>query len=115
MRFAFWFGEGRLRRRTREVKGPCPVRPFHVSVRPVKVKVRLFAALRESAGRSDVALELPEGATAEDAFRSLAAQHPDLGGRRPHLSAAVNRRYASFDARLAEGDEVVFIPPVSGG
>jgi molybdopterin converting factor subunit 1 len=81
----------------------------------VRVKVRLFAALRESAGRSDVALELPEGATAEDAFRSLVSSHPALGARRAHLSAAVNRRYAAFDAPLAEGDEVVFIPPVSGG
>lgn len=77
--------------------------------------VRLFAALRESVGRSDVALELPEGATPEDAFRSLADRLPALRERRAHLSAAVNRRYASFDARLREGDEVVFIPPVSGG
>jgi molybdopterin converting factor subunit 1 len=75
----------------------------------------LFAALRESAGRSDLDLDLPEGATAEDAFRSLSARHPALASRRAHLSAAVNRRYAAFDASLHEGDELVFIPPVSGG
>ena len=81
----------------------------------MRVKVRLFAALRESAGRSDLAVDLPEGATAEDAFRQLAAEHPLLGARRAHLQAAVNRRYSSFDAPLADGDELVFIPPVSGG
>lgn len=81
----------------------------------MRIKVRLFAALRESAGRSDLAVELPEGATAEDAFRQLAAQHPALGSRRAHLQAAVNRRYSPFDAPLADGDELVFIPPVSGG
>ena len=40
---------------------------------------------------------------------------PGLAGRRPSLSAAVNRRYSGFDAVLGDGDEVVFVPPVSGG
>lgn len=81
----------------------------------MRIKVRLFAALRESAGRADLSVDLPDGATAEDAFRHLAVQHPDLASRRAHLQAAVNRRYSPFDAPLAEGDELVFIPPVSGG
>lgn len=81
----------------------------------MKIKVRLFAALRESAGRGDLAVDLPEGATAEDAFRELAVLHPALAPRRAHLQAAVNRRYSPFDAPLADGDELVFIPPVSGG
>jgi molybdopterin converting factor small subunit len=45
----------------------------------------------------------------------LARDHPDLAERRPRLSAAVNRRYAPFDTTLADGDELVFVPPVSGG
>jgi molybdopterin converting factor subunit 1 len=81
----------------------------------MRVKVRLFAALRESVGRSDLSFDLPEGATAEDAFRQLATEHPALGPRRGQLAAAVNRRYAPFDAPLSDGDEIVFIPPVSGG
>ena len=40
---------------------------------------------------------------------------PGLAGKRASLSAAINRCYASFDDHLAEGDELVFIPPVSGG
>jgi molybdopterin converting factor subunit 1 len=81
----------------------------------VRVRVRLFASLREAAGRSDLDLELPGPATAEDVWRRLAESFPALASRRESLAASVNRRYASFGQALAEGDEVVFIPPVSGG
>ena len=79
------------------------------------IRVRLFAALRETVGRAELELELPEGARAEDAWQRLVESHPALAPRRPHLAAAVNRRYADFDTPLAPGDEVVFVPPVSGG
>ena len=79
------------------------------------MRVRLFAALREAAGCEQLELELPEGATALDAWERLAALHPGLAPRRANLAASVNRRYASFEVPLSEGDEVVFIPPVSGG
>lgn len=79
------------------------------------VRVRLFAVLRESAGRSEVLLQLAESATAGDAWSALVAQHPTLEGRRANLATAVNRQYARFDTLLREGDELVFIPPVSGG
>ncbi len=81
----------------------------------MRVRVRLFAALRDSVGRSEVLLDLAEGATAEEAWRHLVKEHPALAPRRRSLAAAVNRRYVDFEASLAEGDEVVFIPPVSGG
>ena len=81
----------------------------------MRVRVRLFAALRETAGVPEVQLELPAGSTAEEAWDRLAADVPALAARRASLAASVNRRYASFDTTLADGDEVVFIPPVSGG
>jgi molybdopterin converting factor subunit 1 len=81
----------------------------------MRVRVRLFASLRETAGVSDLPLELPPGSTAEDAWGRLVGDFPALGPRRASLAAAVNRRYARFDTPLQEGDEVVFIPPVSGG
>jgi molybdopterin converting factor subunit 1 len=81
----------------------------------VRVRVRLFASLREAAGRPEVPLELSLGATAEDAWRALTVEHPSLSTRRPNLATSVNRRYAPFDTPLEDGDEVVFIPPVSGG
>ncbi len=81
----------------------------------MRVRVRLFASLREAAGRSELDLELDGPATPEDAWRHLAESFPSLAARRQSLAASVNRRYASFGQALAEGDEVVFIPPVSGG
>ena len=81
----------------------------------MRVRVRLFASLREAAGTETVELDLPDGATAEEAWRGLAERHPALADRRRSLAVAVNRRYARFDEALAAGDEVVFVPPVSGG
>jgi molybdopterin converting factor subunit 1 len=79
------------------------------------VRVRLFASLRDAAGEPSVELQLAPGATAEDAWRALVERHPVLAIRRPSLAAAVNRDYRDWDAVLQEGDELAFIPPVSGG
>jgi molybdopterin converting factor subunit 1 len=81
----------------------------------MRVRVRLFASLREAAGCSEAVLQLAPGATAEDAWGRLATAHPSLAPRRASLAAAVNRRYASFAAVLHDGDELAFVPPVSGG
>jgi molybdopterin converting factor subunit 1 len=81
----------------------------------MRVRVRLFASLREAAGVAEVPLDLAPGATAESAWEQVAGLYPALRARRASLAASVNRRYAPFDTALGEGDEVVFIPPVSGG
>ena len=81
----------------------------------MRVRIRLFASLREAVGRSEVELDLAEGATAEEAWERLAGEHAGLAARRARLTAAVNRSYAPFDTPLRDGDEVVFVPPVSGG
>ena len=83
----------------------------------MRVRVRLFAALREAVGRDVVEMDLACGATPEDAWKALAGGFGagSLHERRKNLAAAVNRQYARFDSPLQDGDEVVFIPPVSGG
>ena len=81
----------------------------------MRVRVRFFAALREAVGREDLDLEMPAGSTAEDVWARLVSGHPELAPHRKSLAAAVNRSYAAFGAPLSEGDEIVFIPPVSGG
>ena len=81
----------------------------------MRVNVRFFAGIREALGRPEVQLDIPEGATPEVVWARLASDHPVLAARRHGLAAAVNRRYAAFDCVLADGDEVVFVPPVSGG
>jgi molybdopterin synthase catalytic subunit len=80
------------------------------------VTVRLFAILRERAGRDSVEIELPEGATVGDAFERLAAA-PGLGElvERMPLRMAVNREYVDAGAAIAPGDELALIPPISGG
>jgi MoaE-MoaD fusion protein len=74
------------------------------------VHVRLFAALRERAGRDAIDLELPEGALVSDALAAV----DDLARDLP-LVLAVNREYASRGDALSPGDELALIPPVSGG
>jgi len=81
----------------------------------MRVRVRLFADLRETLGVGELELELGAQATAADAWSALVARHPLLAPRRSHLATAVNRRYADWDQPLAHGDELVFVPPVSGG
>ena len=79
------------------------------------VRIRLFGSLREAASRSEARLELKQGATAEEAWQQLVGELPALAPRRASLGVAVNRVYASFETVLQEADEVVFVPPVSGG
>jgi len=82
----------------------------------VNVRVRLFAVLRERAGRDSIEIEIVEGATVADALEELAAA-PSLGeilARLP-VRMAVNRVYASTDTKLGPGDELALIPPISGG
>jgi molybdopterin converting factor subunit 1 len=81
----------------------------------VFVTVRLFARLREIAGGSDLRLEMPAGATAGDAWAALTTAHPALAAYASSISCAVNEDYARMSAPLAEGDDIAFLPPVSGG
>src|SRR5690349_14371660 len=74
----------------------------------MRVTVRLFAGLRERAGRSQ--LELEDVARIEDVWPALG-----LGDEPAGLLYAVNREYVEPGHELADGDEVAVIPPVSGG
>lgn len=82
---------------------------------PIRVRVRLFAMQREAAGTKELRVELPRGATVEDAWSAVAGTVPALAPGRASLRFAVNGRYADPDAPLEDGDEVACIPPVSGG
>ena len=79
------------------------------------VTVRLFARLREIADAGELNLELADGATARDAWQALAAKHDAIVPYASSVSCAINADYARMNARLADGDEVAFLPPVSGG
>jgi MoaE-MoaD fusion protein len=82
----------------------------------MEVEVRLFAMLRERAGRESVTVELPEGATVREALAAVGDRHGlgELIGAMP-VVMAVNREYAEEGDALSAGDELALIPPVSGG
>ena len=79
------------------------------------VTVRLFARLREAAGVADCECRVAPGATAADVWRALVEQYPSLGPFEGSVSCAINADFAKSTARVQEGDEVAFLPPVSGG
>jgi molybdopterin converting factor subunit 1 len=81
----------------------------------VRVKVLLFASLRDLAGAAELTLELRAGAVVRDAWQALVGQHPGLAPYGAIVSCARNAEYARMDAALSEGDEIAFLPPVSGG
>jgi molybdopterin synthase sulfur carrier subunit len=81
----------------------------------MRVKVRLFARLRDLAGSGELEREIPASATAQAVWNELVAEMPSLREYERAISVAVNAEYARMTARLADGDEVAFLPPVSGG
>jgi MoaE-MoaD fusion protein len=76
----------------------------------MRVRVRVFAGLRERLGMGENELELPDGARARDVWNVL-----ELGEEPAGLAYAVNRQYVDRDHGLEDGDELAIIPPVSGG
>ena len=79
------------------------------------VRVRLFAIQRELAGTRELRIDLRPGASVEDAWRAVIDQHPVLAPGRPSVRFARNGEYVDATAVLEDGDDVAFIPPVSGG
>jgi molybdopterin synthase catalytic subunit len=80
----------------------------------MRVTARTFASLRDlSTDRCE--LTLADGATLADAWEAMVAAYGALEPHRPYVRAARNGAYAAWDAALAEGDVVAFLPPVSGG
>lgn len=78
-------------------------------------RVLLFAMYRELLGKHEVNIHLPDGASVEDVFSTLAADHPELNALRPFTRFAVNRTMVDPAMRLRDGDEIAFLQPVSGG
>jgi molybdopterin converting factor subunit 1 len=81
----------------------------------VHVTVRLFARLRELAGASELRREVADGSTALDVWNGLSAEFPSMADYTRAISVAVNEEYARLSASVRDGDEIAFLPPVSGG
>lgn len=81
----------------------------------MEIEVRYFAMIREMVGRSSEKREIPDGKTVGELFDALTGEHPGLERIRPVTMLMVNQAYVPDDHALRDGDEVAFIPPVSGG
>ncbi|MGD0426699.1 MAG: molybdopterin converting factor subunit 1 [Candidatus Acidiferrales bacterium] len=81
----------------------------------MRVRVLFFGQLKDIAGISQEDAELSDGARVEDLYERYARRFPRLAEFRPSVAASVNQEYAEWRAALAAGDEVAFLPPVSGG
>ena len=81
----------------------------------IRVKVLFFGRLKEVARLHDECVEVQTGSSIEDLFGRYVSIHPELARYRSSLVASRNQEFAPWDAELESGDEVAFLPPVSGG
>lgn len=81
----------------------------------MRVAVKLFGSIREAVGEKELSVELPEGATAGDLRQRLALRYPVFDRFGERLAASVGFEVVPLTTALREGDEVAFLPPVSGG
>ena len=81
----------------------------------MRVRVLFFGRLKDIVGRSEEDAELSEGARVEDLFARYGRSFPEMVQFRSSVVASVNQEFAEWRAPLSSGDEVAFLPPVSGG
>ncbi len=81
----------------------------------MRVTVRLFARLKDIAGAPELERDVPADATLADVWALLAHDFPAMAPYRGSVSGARNAEYSRMDAVIADGDEIAFLPPVSGG
>ncbi len=81
----------------------------------ITIRVRYFAILREHLGKGEESIAVPEGTHVSEVYPLVTADHPRLAGLRRSMMLMVNEDYVEPDYVLQDGDEVAFIPPVSGG
>jgi sulfur-carrier protein len=79
------------------------------------VTVKLFAAYQETYGLSELQLEVAQGTTVSEVGDRIRAPHPVLHPLAPITRYGINLNFVEPEAIVQEGDEVVLIPPVSGG
>ena len=88
---------------------------FAIKWYPMKVKALFFATCRDIVGSREFDIEIEEGSQVGDVKRALMATYPNFPATTKGLSVAVNAEYVDDCAILCPGDEIAFIPPVSGG
>jgi molybdopterin synthase sulfur carrier subunit len=82
---------------------------------PTTVTVKLFAAYQEAYGLSEITLAFPSAIPVREVLEKILQDHPELEQWRNLTRFGVNLQFVDSDALVRDGDEVVLIPPVSGG
>ncbi|HXM94951.1 MAG TPA: MoaD/ThiS family protein [Candidatus Dormibacteraeota bacterium] len=80
-----------------------------------RVKVLFFGRLKEILGRGEDSMEIADGTSIENLFAQYVTRIPELARYRASLVASRNQEFASWSTALRGGDEIAFLPPVSGG
>jgi molybdopterin synthase catalytic subunit len=86
-----------------------------MTIEPMKIEVLFFGMVKEITGGPAATVEMAAGATVETLFAHYADQFPALSPMSKSLVLAVNRKFVTRRHVLNDGDEVAFMPPVSGG
>jgi molybdopterin synthase sulfur carrier subunit len=81
----------------------------------IRVTVLFFGRLKELTGQAEDTAEFADAATIEQLFSRYSARHSELAKYRSSVVASRNQEFAAWDTPLRTGDEVAFLPPVSGG
>jgi len=81
----------------------------------MKIKVKLYASFREIVGAKEQDIEIPDGTTVQMLLDDYIKKFPQIGRFREHVILSVNKEYGHPHRKLNDGDEVSFLPPVSGG
>jgi molybdopterin synthase catalytic subunit/molybdopterin converting factor small subunit len=81
----------------------------------MQVRILFFGMLKDVAGRGSDLLNLPEHATLDDVLVHYKEMAPKLSKLAPSIAISINQEFAGPDEKLKEGDEIAFLPPVSGG
>ncbi len=81
----------------------------------MQITVRYFAGHRDITGRAEEQIALEPGATIGALWETLVARYPRLAPYQGRLLYAVNQDFATLATELHDGDDIAFIPPVSGG
>jgi molybdopterin converting factor subunit 1 len=81
----------------------------------MRVTVQLFARLRELAGTTELQCDVPAGATIQSVWTATAGRYPELEAFAANISCARNDDFAKMTTAVTDGDQIAFLPPVSGG
>ena len=89
--------------------------PATTHTNPIRLNVLFFGRLKDTIGHGQESIDVPPDSSIEDVFSHCVARHPALAEHRTAIAVSRNREFAAWSTPLETGDEVAFLPPVSGG